>query len=313
MSAIIHHFQENRENLRENHKGNYRGSGRPARYRQGNTGGTPVPPIPSAQSTPSVCTYSFALEAFSLIEILVAMAVLAMLMTFMFAMVGGTSRLWERGNAKVEAAQAARVGLNRLADDLQNAMAAQMQSVEPTRTSVSPIFASNDVISGIRLTGDPLNPYNAFKYSSEYSTNSANSMRAKRYYLVNRQIKSSNGGNFFNDTATPINFSGNGRTFPLIDNCVRLGLEYYDAHTGNWTTNWTSQTNLPDGVMATVIVIDSRTAERLAQINGGSQFSASDINIITNTTNTPSGNIQPLLRSGSVVMRRFIPFNNHQH
>lgn len=308
MSAIIHHFQENRENLRENHKGNYRGSGRPARYRQGNTGGTPVPPIPSAQSTPSVCTYSFALEAFSLIEILVAMAVLAMLMTFMFAMVGGTSRLWERGNAKVEAAQAARVGLNRMADDLQNAMAAQMQSVEPTKTSEIPILtgtdatfkwiswadqvADTDQVFGVRLMGISDNsPYNEFGYGCVFvkKPDGYDTMRSNSFFLVKHQATT---------IQTSTTFQG-GSVSPIIDNCVGFKLQYLGTN-NSWLTTWTNKHSLPLGVLVTVKVMDSRTAERISKIQG-------------NPSDLTRSTVPQLLQSGTVEMRRFIPFNNYQH
>lgn len=302
MSANIHHFRENT------------GNGRPARYRRNNTG---VPPVSPAR------------DAFSLIEILVAMAVLAMLMTFMFSMVGGTSRLWERGNAKIEAAQAARVGLNRMAEDLESALSTTAVSFDPSKTSIAPFFASSapdtreqassdvangsDQVFGVRLTGDPTSPFREFGYLCVYinAPGGWGSMRGNRYFLVQHRVLPQSAAFFRQSSGWVPSVAGVSNRLPLMDNCVRLELEYANTNGGslNWTKSWTGQTNLPAGVLATVIVIDSRTAERIAQINGNSALSAADIDSITNTTD-PQPGIQSLLRSGSIVMRRFIPFRN---
>jgi prepilin-type N-terminal cleavage/methylation domain-containing protein len=62
-------------------------------------------------------------EAFTLLEMLVAMAVVALMMAFMFNMVAQAIRTWEIGGRKMEGAQAARIGMNYLAQELQFAMA----------------------------------------------------------------------------------------------------------------------------------------------------------------------------------------------
>ncbi len=268
-------------------------------------------------------------NAFSLIEILVAMAVLGMLTTFMFSMVGGTSRLWERGNAKVEAAQAARVGLNRMAEDLESALSAQAVSFDPSETSIAPFLASSDTdtrgqtssdiaggsdqIFGVRLTGDPTSPFREFGYLCVYinNANGFDTMQGQRYFLVQHRVNSDSGRFYIKNVPWAPSQGGGSNRPALIDNCVRLELQYADTNGGslNWVSSWTSQTNLPAGVLATVIVIDSRTAERVARINNGAALSTADINSITNT-GAPSPGVQTLLRGGSVVMRRFIPFHN---
>jgi prepilin-type N-terminal cleavage/methylation domain-containing protein len=276
---------------------------------------------------------------FSLIEILVAMAVLTMLMTFMFAMLGGTIRLWEQGNSQVEAAQAARIGLNKMAEDVQNAIATSASSTPPGGgtpiISTIPFLAESpagsprgwsssevqsaagsDQLFGVRATGNPSNSFNEFGYTCVYvsKADGVNPMRGNRYFLAAHQVSSSS-GDFFLRGAPSLAWanenSATSRRFPIIDNCVRLELLYASNNgTGiTWTNTWGSQTNLPLGVLATVIAIDSRTAERVAQLNGGAALSAADISSITNG-GAPLLGIQTLLRNGAVVLRRFIPFRN---
>ena len=274
---------------------------------------------------------------FSLIEILVAMAVLTMLMTFMFAMLGGTIRLWEQGNSQVEAAQAARIGLSKMALDVQSAMAASATSTTPggvtVITSIIPFLAvanantapgdwsngsftpaaGSDQMFGIRATGDPSDPFKEFGYLAIHAANDWVNMRGNRYYLVQHTVNGTSGAADFylrSPVSTWVS-GGSGHRFPIIDNCVRLELLYASNNgTGiTWTKTWGSETNLPLGVLATVIAIDSRTAERVAQLNGGAALSAADISTITNG-GAPLPGIQTLLRNGAVVLRRFIPFRN---
>jgi prepilin-type N-terminal cleavage/methylation domain-containing protein len=277
-------------------------------------------------------------SAFSLIEILVAMAILTMLMAFMFALLGSTIRLWEQGNNQVEAAQAARIGLNRLAEDMQSALAASVTSARPgggaPLTSVVPFLAEegaasprgwsgtvvnaagSDQVFGVRAAADTQNPFREFGYTCVFVSDSGgvNPMRGLRYYLVNHSVNSSSGDFYLNSapsTSWADEASATSRRAPVVDNCLRLELLYAtNSGTGvAWTRNWASQTSLPLGVLATVITIDSRTAERVAQLTGGTPLSAADISSITNSA-APSPGLQTVLRNGSVVMRRFIPFRN---
>jgi uncharacterized protein (TIGR02599 family) len=60
-------------------------------------------------------------RGFSLLEVLVAMAVLSVMMVFLFNLVAQTMRAWEIGNKQVEATQVARIGLDVMAQNLQSA------------------------------------------------------------------------------------------------------------------------------------------------------------------------------------------------
>lgn len=308
--------------------GKVKGNGRLARYRKDHNTGEPEPKAEIAlRQTPMPS----ALTAFTLIEMLVAMAVLAMLMTFMFSMVGSTTRLWERGNAKIEAAQAARVGINRVAQDLESAFSLQTNSVDPLKTSVVPFLVTSSgtagnmravnangstQLYGVRTTGIPTNAFQEFGYLCVFitDTNGWDTMIGNRYYLIQHRENSTNSNKYRKSTSPswePVDARGGigGNRSPAIDNCIRFEIQYANTNGGSlaWTPTWSSKTNLPAGALITAIVIDSRTAERVAKLKGTAPLSTTEINSITNT-GTPSPGVQSILKSGAVVMRRFIPF-----
>jgi prepilin-type N-terminal cleavage/methylation domain-containing protein len=155
-------------------------------------------------------------KAFSLLEVLVAMAVLALMMTFMFALVANSLRSWESGVRQIEAVQAARVGLDRIANELQFAMSAgelapplsggavgrtnviPFKAVVPQGTAAAPVPGDGGSVStppmsaqifAVAPVTDPLaahGPFTELGYYSAYnrSTNPLNVMGPRTYYLV---------------------------------------------------------------------------------------------------------------------------------
>ena len=201
--------------------------------------------------------------AFTLLEVLVATAVLALMLSFLFNLLGSSSKLWEIGNKKIEAAQAARVGLNIIANDLKNAFAGNMTSFTSNGNSaynIAPFLGisgnnltvqgdlngdassanGSDQLFGIRLIPDTSNPFEQFGYQCVYITQTGgfDNMRDKRYYLVRQnnsdafyfRNSSSNSTNWYSS-----NYSSN---YPIIENCIRINFKYY----GN-QTSLTDQTN----------------------------------------------------------------------
>ena len=214
-------------------------------------------------------------SAFTLLEVLVATAVLAMMMTVLFNLLGASTKLWEIGNKKMEAAQAARIGLNILASDLKNAVSANhtAQTSSGNVTCIIPFISlgSNTTTSlalnsggaenalgsqqmaGVLLTDNPDIPYKEFGYMAIYlnDPNGYDSMIGKRYYLVKQTDDAddsdvgSKGGNVY--------FSGNvsnnwmsttvspqsGAYYPVVENCIRLKFNYYGNTTDSTgTPNW---------------------------------------------------------------------------
>jgi type II secretory pathway pseudopilin PulG len=286
--------------------------------------------------------------AFTLLEVLVATAVLALMMTFLFNLLGSSAKLWETGNKKIEAAQAARVGLNIIAKDLKNAFAGNMTSYTSTGTpviNISPFLAqdaprASDVVDlsggaenaagsqqlfGVLSSGDSDQPYKEFGYLCVFMSedDGARSMIGNRYYLVRKLANgTADKGNFFLRAATDSWAEDSTDFSPVVDNCIRLKLEYYGnqsdpTETPDWTTpsgSWTPRDRLPLGVLVTISALDSKTAEKIAILSNLSPLSADNI---TRGLNAASGNgtatndIQRLISQGSVTMSRFIPFNSN--
>jgi type II secretory pathway pseudopilin PulG len=287
--------------------------------------------------------------AFTLLEVLVATAVLAMMMTFLFNLLGSSTKLWEIGNKKIEAAQAARVGLNIMASDLKNAVSANntAQTSSGNITCVIPFIAlgnstttamdmgggaqnalGSQQMAGVLLTDNPEIPYNEFGYMAVFlnDPNGLEPMIGKRYYLVKQTDSTgSTGGNFYFQGSPDTDWYKNSDNYyPVIENCIRLKFDFYGNQTDSsgppsWVPNWENNSGpivdrLPLGVLVTISIVDSRTATKLAALSGNSALSEIDI---TAGLNAAAGYgaasslnpIQSLISQGSVTLSRFIPFN----
>jgi hypothetical protein len=158
------------------------------------------------------------------------------------------------------------------------------------------------------------------------SGNGANTMIGQRYYLVRHgggspgYIGVNNSiaqfGDFYYrsptvDTDWTTNAASTVNRVPIVDNCIRLTFAYASNNAGaiSWTTNWSSQTNLPLGVLVTMMVLDNKSANRLAQLKGDNLLTQTEIDNVTNGTavTTP---VSRVLREGTTVVRRFVPLLN---
>jgi hypothetical protein len=288
--------------------------------------------------------------------------VLALMMTFLFNLLGSSAKLWETGNKKIEAAQAARVGLNIIAKDLKNAFAGNMTSYTTNGTAmynIAPFKAfgnstttamgledsvcnginadGSQQIAGVTLTNNSSIPFNAFGFIAVFvdKLDGAYGMIGDRYYLAKKLDSISgngSGGQFYfrnspPDTSWYEDITKKTEIYPIVDNCIRLKLEYYgdenlgDENDPNYSPEWTgtwSPTNptdrLPLGVLVTISVIDSKTAEKIAILSNLSPLSADNITRGLNAASgngTASNDIQRLISQGSVTMSRFIPLNSN--
>jgi prepilin-type N-terminal cleavage/methylation domain-containing protein len=252
------------------------------------------------------------LRGFSLLELLVAMAILSMLMTMMFSLLGGTISLWELGNKRIEAAQTARVGLNIIANDLRRAISDQQISYTTSgnvTTSVIPFWAvpanaptkidlggsatiavGSQQLFGVLATGKTNQPFEEFGYLCAYlSSDDGTNMAGNKYYLVRKSSTAANANFYLSGNVSTTFASDSDVLVPIIENCIKLEFSYADTNSGVvvFSDTWTSQTNLPAGVLVSVWVLDSRTAEK---------FSSQSPDDLTNR---------------AVRMRRFIPLNQH--
>jgi prepilin-type N-terminal cleavage/methylation domain-containing protein len=283
-------------------------------------------------------------SAFTLLEVLVATAVLALMMTFLFNLLGSSAKLWEIGNKKIEAAQAARMGLNIMANELKNAFAGNMTTystngsstfnVAPFLATPNPTFGGSPTLSSVcgalnaegsqrlsfvSVTGNTTTPYREVQYQSIYLKLPYDELVGNRYCLV-RGIQG--GGNFYFRGSVNTTWEAGGSSFgfeSILENCIRLKLQYYgneSSPTGTpaWTNNgsWTPQDRLPLGVLVTLTVLDSKTAEKIAAIKGNSPLTAPEItNGLSSSSPATLTPAERLISQGSVTMSRFIPFNSN--
>jgi prepilin-type N-terminal cleavage/methylation domain-containing protein len=172
---------------------------------------------------PLACTKPLTLKrAFSLLEVLVAMAILSLMMVFLFNLVGQTMRAWEGGSRQIEAAQAARMGLETMARDLQysfggSAVVPPLQVGGALKTNIIPFFSANNSAiqmgipanlpvapsSGQIFTVGPLasetNQLSELGYTCAYVTRATagegyDDMRGRRYVLLRHAIPGTNTG-----------------------------------------------------------------------------------------------------------------------
>ena len=278
-------------------------------------------------------------KGFTLVELLVATAILAMMVGLMFSMLSGSMAAFESGNKRIEAAQIARVGLNIIANDLRRAIADQQISYTSNGTQITntiPFLAVNTPTDTIDLGGEPVNaegsqqlfgvlatgktnqPFEEFGYICAYlgTDDEAHNLAGKRYYLV-RKSSTTTEANFYLQGNATTNFAGGSDAFsPIVENCIRLELSYPQTNAAGdidtafgFSKVWTSKSRLPAGVLVSIWVLDSKTATKLAAINNG-PLTALQIGRITNTAD-PTDATERLLKQGTVRMQRFIPLNKN--
>ena len=278
-------------------------------------------------------------KGFTLVELLVATAILAMMVGLMFSMLSGSMAAFESGNKRIEAAQIARVGLNIIANDLRRAIADQQISYTSNGTRIVntiPFLAVNTPTDTIDLGGEPVNaegsqqlfgvlatgktnqPFEEFGYICAYlgTDDEARNLAGKKYYLVRKSSTTTEADFYLQGNATT-NFAGGSDAFsPIVENCIRLELSYPQTNAAGdidtafgFSKVWTSKSRLPAGVLVSIWVLDSKTATKLAAINNG-PLTALQIGRITNTAD-PTDATERLLKQGTVRMQRFIPLNKN--
>jgi prepilin-type N-terminal cleavage/methylation domain-containing protein len=284
--------------------------------------------------------------AFTLLEMLVAIAVVSLMMVFMFGVAGQTVRGWEVGNRRMESAQSARIGMNIIANELRYAFAGSVSNASATgsifRTNIAPFVVTNalpgETSASIRpIPGSqsifftaPIGPHNASNNSAPFAEvgylpffisdpRGINTLIGPRYYLVRHGFSSGGTNNasfqdFYYRGALNANWMTNrmdtANRGSLVDNCIRFSLQFASNNNGTivWRTNWASPTNLPLGVLVTLLVLDSKSAARIGQLNGNSVLSATQIDQATNGKGEDP--ISRTLREGTTVIQRFVPLVN---
>lgn len=308
-------------------------------------------------------------SGFTLIEMLTAIAVLALMMVFMFNIASQSVRAWEVGSRRMEAAQSARIGMDLMARELRYAYAGVATNygtnlsqpfynfvpfyVYDVTNNVLPGQANSDLVAVpgsqslffVAPVGphDPAEcaPFAEIGYLTTFVQvpGGRNNMMDGTYALVRHGaspgVYTTNSGNdkfqdfYFHSTnsdfanaAKPINSARTnwttnaattGSRTPIVDNCIRFTMQF--AYTNNqnsvqWTNNWTNATNLPMGVLLSLLVLDSRSAAKLRQLGGLTPLPAATIDMATNDAPTGTNTLARIIREGVTEVRRFVPLVN---
>jgi prepilin-type N-terminal cleavage/methylation domain-containing protein len=275
-------------------------------------------------------------RAFSLLEMLVAMAVLSLMMLFMFQFLDQALRAWDSGLRQIEAAQAARTALDRIARDLKFSVADRKTITVGNNpiAQVIPFFHEPDPegvpgetlltappqsaqIFAVTAVMDPLTRYGPFTESGYFtvynpSARSTNSLSGRTYTLMwhapygdsepkhdiyYRNAATTNWfGSANNQTATTGNRMG------IIDHCYRIQTQFaVNTASGlQFTNSWTATDALPAGVLLTLFVMDGKTAQKIASMRPEGM----------KADNQESEDVLRIRDAGTVTVSRFIPFIN---
>ena len=286
-------------------------------------------------------------DAFTLVEMIVAVAIVSLMMLFMFTLVTQSIDAWEAGGRRMESGQAARIGMNVIAQELQYALVGTRTNAGlaagSTFNNFAPLFATTGIPgerssaiqavpgSGALFFPAPIGPfgggtnYRPFAevgYLCYFVTGQgANTMIGPRYYLVRHgdqpgSVRQAALQNFYfrqtpNNTWVADAASTTNRV-PLVDNCIRVEFQYARTNaTGlTWSPTLPNQITPPVGVLVTMLVMDNKTANRIASIKSNSVLTASEISAATNTSSASTGTVERLLREGTTVIRRYVPLVN---
>jgi len=135
-------------------------------------------------------------DAFTLLEMMVAVAVLSIMMIFMFSLVAQATRAWEGGSRQIEAAQAARVTLDRMSKEMQFAVAGShavpagaglLTNTAPFYVNVNPTTVPGETNTALR---PPTNSGQIFAVSPVASPAAVNGPFSEVGYFVGHSVRS---------------------------------------------------------------------------------------------------------------------------
>jgi prepilin-type N-terminal cleavage/methylation domain-containing protein len=281
---------------------------------------------------------------FSLLEMLVAMGVLTIMLVFMFSVVDQSIRAWESGSRQMEAAQAARVGLDLMARNLQSAIAASNNvfnlAGSGSNANVAPVILTNNAksipgeksqffkpppqsgqifaiapLAPVSATNSPFSEIGFFPvYSAD--PNGRSIMAGRRYALIWHSPATTNNepvteifyrGTPNNDWLTTTNDSldGSGNRMILVDNCYQMRLRF--ASNSPTGLAFVDQWPRRDSLPAGVVVslkVMDRKTAARIAQLRPDGLTADDFNP------GPNNFVERVLRAGTVEVSRFIPFLN---
>jgi prepilin-type N-terminal cleavage/methylation domain-containing protein len=217
-------------------------------------------------------------QAFTLVELLAAMAVLAVLMAIIFGIFNQASKAWILAESRTENFQSARAALDLMCRELEGAMVGIRTNANGTRTRVNIITFENSGAAAIPTDSGTFTPTFATGYSSLNATppndaiffitqapdskssgsyidmaecgyfvgfstaTSANGGIPKGFYGLLRHYARSSSDASWDFFSSPNNWWSTEQAVktPLLENVIRFELRYEYIHHGAGITNGTS-------------------------------------------------------------------------
>ena len=285
-------------------------------------------------------------RGFSLLEVLVAMAVLSVMMVFLFNLVAQTMRAWELGNKQVEATQVARIGLEVMAQNLQFALGGSRAALQLTgtnaTTNIVPFHSVNNANDALGLPSGAFipapssgqifalapQPLSEVGFMSVYVVGTSgglegyHDMRGRRYFLMRHSVAGTNTTNTMANFAYKGSISASekgwvtetngsrqvtdGFRTALVQNCYQLSFRYASNNTSGVLQFFTNWTSV-GSLPAGVLVTAKVMDEKTAgRIAQLKPNGLSATDVAPDATNA----IAQILREGTVEVSRFIPFLN---
>jgi len=291
------------------------------------------------------------MRGFSLLETLVAMAGLSIMMVFLFNLVAQTIRAWEGGNRRVEAAQAARIGLETVAQDLQFALGgsqvgAPLELGGLSKTNIVPFFSVNDASSRIGLPSALLlapssgqifavapllsasNSLHEIGYFSVYVTaadqgEGYSTMRGRRYVLMRHVISGTNSsGNFAYVDALPADQTSSGQWLTENTQTVSQTYERGSLIPNCYQVSFLYATNnngvlefVPSWTAGSVLPAGVLVTAKVMDEKTAARVAQLQPNGLTaaDVADDSATTVGRVLREGTSEVRRFIPFVNSRN
>lgn len=233
-------------------------------------------------------------SGFTLLEMLVAVAILALLMVAIFSAYDQVAKVWTLGEKRTEAFQSARLVLNQMGAELESAIATTNNLPSPNGKSIRFINNSgtSDSLYWVYSASDSMSQsytdLTECGYQVALGTGSLG-MKAGYYYLVYHQVHSDGSGYDIFRTGAPSGFT-NGQDAPILDNalCLKFRFEYADTSSSTNITSdvWppspamgNSAATLPRAVYIRLAVTGRRTGALIVALGG---LGGNQANIIPN-------------------------------
>lgn len=274
---------------------------------------------------------------FTLVELLAALAILAMLMSIVFAVFNQASKAWIQAESRTENFQGSRMALDMMSRDIECAMVGSNKNRQvrlmafensgsimagatgPYVFSVpfGAVTAPNDALFFVTQAQDSKG--SAFLDMAEcgyyviFNSVTGNGMKGGTYYMCRHYLRSNDSGwDIFQNpntwwTATT------GSDTPLLENVVRLEFkyEYGDSTSAMGTSvcqNWNLYGGgpplvdptiaLPRAVHIQMSILDRRYAAQLAAVNGNAALTPGDLGNLPYQVEALSGPTKQVLREG---------------